>query len=1344
MAVTTRLMSPGNYSVNFSQEFTPTEIIEAIKEWGHIVLTPQQVDVTTLADSDILSSATYTGIVLNRTLEDGTVTVSGQGLELYMGDGAAKGMVIAESNNIGKVRVYTGTTLAETLFNSTAQTNKPLGLMLDEAGNTQAITQGTINNPASTYTGQHFVETALSALKFVSETLDVEYRVNPQGTLDAGPAANLFNGVGTSEPNTIVVKSAYGEDPALEGIVPQGLRTEFDATDWVSRVDFTGEVGFFDTATDVAGEANLSSNPYKDLHGNALKRVGLVQEPDIPAASLNDRASTMLNELSRVKKVLNLDLTQYEVNGDLSAGDFIYAFDPDIGFVDSSADATAESRDLYEVTFRGEVINPVKVRVIGLTFPVIDGMGVYFRDKDGNYTDLSEYVQYENGSAQVELGDVIRTIGDDLRFSEYSLSRETAGAFSIPDLPATPTLQAGTYLNATGDSAGFLRAVVAKPTNIDGSQITDGSHYRIRYKKITDTQYSYANFPYTGVSSESLLIQDLTVGSTYDVGVAVVDKSGFKKMSAYDGTGEDLYTNSSSVNANYATNARVEIEKDGQAPSKPKAATIAAGPLRVQVTHYLGKDGTDGGGNPYGNFTLEGDVDHLDVYAVTQSGNSANFTVATSNKIGEVRVTSGNLLQQIPVIATIELEDSEDYYFRIIAVDKSGNSSDPSDGQTATANLIAEANIADATITTAKIGDAQITTAKIGDAQITTAKVNDLSADKLTSGTITGGEITVGGISNTTGFIKSYNFSSGSAGWAINSDGSAEFANAIVRGTLNASDITAGTLDASSITVSNLNASNISTGTLNVDRLPSITTSQINFDAGDIGGAESATILATINASSEGLSINADRLDLSGTLSVGDALDVGGSDASSFHVDVDGNMWLGAGTYAAAPFKVSNAGALAASSFSLTGGSATNLALELGTDSGSGAPTAASSTVLKIGTSTLFERSNKLFSSKPFVVFPDGDEDNPSLTISGDYDELGFFVSNSTDIGGYSTFSASNGDDDIWSFDTLSTQFNVKGDLQVAGNSSLNGNALSVNGDSGSSSQYIGKDSGGTLGYHDLPATTGSYTTNTNQLTVNNSNSVINISVGNNSNQLSAGHNHPYLTSVSENNHNHSNTPNHTHNYGADITGGHDNAGHNTAYGFSNLILGNNLSTAANGSHTHGFNSTNFFGQTGNIASSAANSAVLAHNLEQSHSDERLKESITDITLGLDFINRLQPRDFEWKSSYLDYLYEEDESHTDELNAKKIKRKTAEGNTRQGFIAQEVKTAVFEETGSNNAFSGVMFGDYSDYDSTISSDADDIGRIDAEKFVPVLVKAVQQLSAKIDVLEARVDELENP
>jgi len=179
------------------------------------------------------------------------------------------------------------------------------------------------------------------------------------------------------------------------------------------------------------------------------------------------------------------------------------------------------------------------------------------------------------------------------------------------------------------------------------------------------------------------------------------------------------------------------------------------------------------------------------------------FTVAESTKIGEVRVTSGNLLQGIPVVGTMELEDSQDYYFRIVAVDKSGNESDPSDGQSAVANLIEEANIADANITEAKIGTAAITTAKIADATITDAKINDLSAGKITSGSIIGGEITVGGVSNTSGFIKSYNFSSGSAGWAINANGSAEFDAAVIRGTL----------DASNITVTNLNASNISTGT---------------------------------------------------------------------------------------------------------------------------------------------------------------------------------------------------------------------------------------------------------------------------------------------------------------------------------------------------------------------------------------------------------------------------------------------------------------------------------------------------------------------------------------------------
>ena len=84
-------MAPGSFTVNFSQEFTPTAIIESIKEWGHVVVTPQEIDVDTLNDSDILNASRYTGIVLNRTLEEGVVTVT----ELVPGPGVVEVVVLA-------------------------------------------------------------------------------------------------------------------------------------------------------------------------------------------------------------------------------------------------------------------------------------------------------------------------------------------------------------------------------------------------------------------------------------------------------------------------------------------------------------------------------------------------------------------------------------------------------------------------------------------------------------------------------------------------------------------------------------------------------------------------------------------------------------------------------------------------------------------------------------------------------------------------------------------------------------------------------------------------------------------------------------------------------------------------------------------------------------------------------------------------------------------------------------------------------------------------------------------------------------------------------------------------
>ena len=64
------------------------------------------------------------------------------------------------------------------------------------------------------------------------------------------------------------------------------------------------------------------------------------------------------------------------------------------------------------------------------------------------------------------------------------------------------------------------------------------------------------------------------------------------------------------------------------------------------------------------------------------------------------------------------------------------------------------------------------------------------------------------------------------------------------------------------------------------------------------------------SAGSAGWLVRGDGLAEFNDLTVRSRLDIGGDDATSFHVDSDGNMWLGAGTsnFSTAPFKVSNDG----------------------------------------------------------------------------------------------------------------------------------------------------------------------------------------------------------------------------------------------------------------------------------------------------------------------------------------------------------------------------------------------------------------------------------------------------
>jgi trimeric autotransporter adhesin len=122
-------------------------------------------------------------------------------------------------------------------------------------------------------------------------------------------------------------------------------------------------------------------------------------------------------------------------------------------------------------------------------------------------------------------------------------------------------------------------------------------------------------------------------------------------------------------------------------------------------------------------------------------------------------------------------------------------------------------------------------------------------------------------------------------------------------------------------------------------------------------------------------------------------------------------------------------------------------------------------------------------------------------------------------------------------------------------------------------------------------------------------------------------------------------------------------------------------------------------------------------------SDERYKKDITDSTAGLSFINALQPRTFKYKT--LGELPETFNAY--EADSTEVFKNS---NTNHGFIAQEVKAAIDADDSIKDGFK--LWDDREDGSQEVAEAA----------LIPVLVKAIQELSAQNDALTTRITALE--
>ncbi len=136
-----------------------------------------------------------------------------------------------------------------------------------------------------------------------------------------------------------------------------------------------------------------------------------------------------------------------------------------------------------------------------------------------------------------------------------------------------------------------------------------------------------------------------------------------------------------------------------------------------------------------------------------------------------------------------------------------------------------------------------------------------------------------------------------------------------------------------------------------------------------------------------------------------------------------------------------------------------------------------------------------------------------------------------------------------------------------------------------------------------------------------------------------------------------------------------------------------------------------------------------AYGAVQDRSDERDKAEIQDVHLGLEFIEALTPRSYklDYREDYKEYKEDEDGNIIpDTRDLGDITHDGTHKRTRLhcGLVAQEVKQVMDDL--------GVDFAGYQDHSLNGGQDVKSIGY---SELISPLIKAVQELSARVKVLE---------
>lgn len=689
MAVTETLRALGSWGLTFTDKM-PDNVWKKIDYFGHIAIVPGRRPGP--LDDSLLRTARYVGPVTK--ISDSSSerrTVSGAGMALWLGDAEGKG------------DIFTTAITVDGDFDDVIRD------LLPPSG---AITEGTLFTTGETFGPSTFqFQNSRELIDYVCQTLgDHAWRVNGDGTLDAGLESDLF----VVSPKCIVARKNFAKTVAgFDDMFLRGLsgtaETERDVADYTNHVILLAQ-GINGQFVSAEEELTPGEIPFVDMHGNKVRRSRIIQESETDATNAPARALLQLNRFKGTRDALTLSTSDYDIKGKAQVGDYLWVYDPSMDLVDVN----------NEVPFRGQRINPFKLRLTETTWPVTSRMSVLYRAGDGEWLDLSKHFVAETGDSTLVVGGYNRSLTDSSS-GVFPIVQDPDSDTTVPDITVwdLPWTQSQYQSPITGETKSEVELKWLKPDNTDTSTFTDAAYYDIRYRQSTtpltvftldeldaltsdisdlntvespiilgvDQQWQYAVAP---AEVLKFRLQELTPGMTYEAQIRAVDTARPPHL------------------GDWSTLEQWQASRDLLPPATPAAPVVAANPMAVQIIHQLGR--SDGG-----TFNLDRDLAHLEVHA----GTEPLFNVDEDSVIGKMPADWGMILGQVPVVASFQITQLTAMYFKVVAVDVSGNKSLPSAAVVATAELITDQYISG--LTASKITAGTITSQVLISGRISTA-----------------------------------------------------------------------------------------------------------------------------------------------------------------------------------------------------------------------------------------------------------------------------------------------------------------------------------------------------------------------------------------------------------------------------------------------------------------------------------------------------------------------------------------------------------------------------------------------------------------------------------------------